>query len=81
MASIDEVLAQQDPTTFAIALSDLVFPRCDRDGFDGSARYQRGIFRAPLHLRAAFSTALRELPTLFTADLTAAFGAPVFSDA
>lgn len=41
MASIDEVLAQQDPTTFAIALSDLVFPRCDRDGFDALSLAER----------------------------------------
>ena len=26
MASIEEVLAEEDPTNFAIALSDLVFP-------------------------------------------------------
>jgi len=34
MASIDDVLANDDPTSFAIALSDLVFPRWERDGFD-----------------------------------------------
>ena len=33
MATIDDVLAKEDGTQFAIALSDLVFPRCDRDGF------------------------------------------------
>ncbi len=33
MATIDDVLAEEDPTTFSIALSDLVFPRYDRDGF------------------------------------------------
>lgn len=33
MPTIDDVLAQEDPTAFAIALSDLVFPRYDRDGF------------------------------------------------
>ncbi len=33
MATIDDVLAKQDATQFAIALSDLVFPRYDRDGF------------------------------------------------
>jgi len=41
MASIDEVLAQEDPTTFAIALSDLVFPRWDRDGFDALTPAER----------------------------------------
>jgi hypothetical protein len=30
---IGEVLAKEDGTAFAIALSDLVFPRYDRDGF------------------------------------------------
>ncbi|HUQ27184.1 MAG TPA: DMP19 family protein [Usitatibacter sp.] len=34
MPSIDDVLANEDPTTFAIALSDLVFARYDRDGFE-----------------------------------------------
>ena len=33
MATIDDVLAKEDATEFAIALSDLVFPRYDRDGF------------------------------------------------
>ena len=33
MATIDEVLAKEDGTEFAIALSELVFPRYDRDGF------------------------------------------------
>ena len=33
MATIDDVLAKEDGTAFAIALSDLVFPRYDRDGF------------------------------------------------
>jgi hypothetical protein len=33
MATIDDVLANKDGTQFAIALSDLVFPRYDRDGF------------------------------------------------
>jgi hypothetical protein len=33
MATIDDVLAKQDGTQFAIALSDLVFPRCEREGF------------------------------------------------
>jgi hypothetical protein len=31
--NIDEVLAKEDNTAFAVALSDLVFPRYDRDGF------------------------------------------------
>jgi len=35
MATIAEVLANEDPTSFAIALSNLVFPRYDRDGFEG----------------------------------------------
>lgn len=33
MVTIDDVLANDDPTSFAIALSNLVFPRWDRDGF------------------------------------------------
>lgn len=33
MTTISDVLARRDGTEFAIALSDLVFPRCDRDGF------------------------------------------------
>ena len=33
MATIDDVLAKEDATQFAIALSELVFGRCDRDGF------------------------------------------------
>ena len=33
MATIGDVLAKEDGTQFAIALSDLVFPRYDRDGF------------------------------------------------
>ena len=33
MASVDDALANEDPTAFAIALSNLVFPRYDRDGF------------------------------------------------
>lgn len=31
--NIGEVLAEEDATAFAIALSNLVFPRYDRDGF------------------------------------------------
>jgi hypothetical protein len=31
--TIDDVLKETDNTTFAIALSNLVFPRYDRDGF------------------------------------------------
>ena len=34
MTTISDVLANEDPTAFAIALSDLVFQRCDRDGFE-----------------------------------------------
>lgn len=34
MPTIDDVLAEQDGTAFAIALSNLVFPRYDRDGFE-----------------------------------------------
>lgn len=41
MASIDEVLAHEDNTAFAIALSDLVFPRWDRDGFDALTEPER----------------------------------------
>lgn len=33
MSTIEEVLAKRDGTEFAIALSDLVFGRWDRDGF------------------------------------------------
>jgi len=33
VATIDDVLAQEDGTAFAIALSNLVFPRYDRDGY------------------------------------------------
>jgi hypothetical protein len=35
MATIDDVLSQTGPTEFAIALSNLVFPRWDRDGYAG----------------------------------------------
>lgn len=34
MATIEDILAIDDPTSFAIALSDLVFPRWDRDGYE-----------------------------------------------
>lgn len=33
MATIEDVLACEDPTDFAIALSNLVFPRYDQEGF------------------------------------------------
>src|SRR5438045_3506378 len=33
MATINDVLGLQDQTEFAIALSNLVFPRWNRDGF------------------------------------------------
>ena len=35
MPTIDDVLSQTGPTEFAIALSNLVFPRWDRDGYAG----------------------------------------------
>jgi len=41
MATIGDVLANDDPTSFAIALSDLVFPRYDRDGFDSLSAAER----------------------------------------
>jgi hypothetical protein len=34
VTSIDDVLANEDGTAFGIALSDLVFPRWDRDGYE-----------------------------------------------
>jgi len=41
MATIGDVLANDDPTSFAIALSDLVFPRYDRDGFESLSAAER----------------------------------------
>lgn len=41
MATINDVLANDDPTAFAIALSDLVFPRYDRDGFESLSAAER----------------------------------------
>ncbi len=41
MATIDDVLAIDDPTSFAIALSNLVFPRWDRDGYEALTQPER----------------------------------------
>jgi len=41
MATIDDVLANEDGTDFAIALSNLVFERCDRDGFEALTPAER----------------------------------------
>src|SRR5688500_11649746 len=41
VATIDEVLAREDGTQFAIALSDLVFPRWNRDGYESLTEAER----------------------------------------
>lgn len=41
MTTIEDVLANEDPTGFAIALSNLVFPRYDRDGFESLTLAER----------------------------------------
>ena len=41
MATVEEVLAEQDATSFAIALSNLVFPRWDRDGYSSLTPAER----------------------------------------
>lgn len=45
MTTISDVLANDDPTSFAIALSDLVFQRYDRDGFEALSAVWRGRLR------------------------------------
>ena len=42
MATVEEVLAEEDATSFAIALSNLVFPRWDRDGYSFLTPAERG---------------------------------------
>src|SRR3954469_7873166 len=41
MATINDVLANEDATSFAIALSDLVFGRYDRHGFESLSAAER----------------------------------------
>ena len=44
MPTIDDVLREADDTAFAIALSNLVFPRWDRDGFDSLTPAEQVIY-------------------------------------
>lgn len=44
MTTIEDVLAIQDAAGFAVALSDLVCPRCYRDGFESLTAAERVVF-------------------------------------
>jgi hypothetical protein len=42
--TIDDILRLSDPTAFAIGLSNLVFPRCQRDGFQALTAAERVVY-------------------------------------